>query len=80
MNREIRKAKLISRNVLEFVAYYSRFNPLYKLSYYKKRAFPHKERLVFIQRNELGNSRSLLGEKQRHDFSPFLGARTIIDD
>ena len=52
----------------------------YKLSYYKKRAFPHKERLVFIQRNELGNSRSLLGEKQRHDFSPFLGARTIIDD
>ena len=30
MNRKVRKVKLISRNVLESVAYYSRFNPLYK--------------------------------------------------
>ena len=29
MNKEIRKVKLISKNVLESVAYYSRFNPLY---------------------------------------------------
>ena len=30
MNKEIRKVKVISRNVLESVSYYSRFNPLYK--------------------------------------------------
>ena len=29
MNKEVRKVKLISKNVLESVAYYSRFNPLY---------------------------------------------------
>ena len=29
MNKLIRKVKLISRNVLESVAYYSKFNPLY---------------------------------------------------
>ena len=28
MNNSIRKVKLISRNILEFVAYYSRFNIL----------------------------------------------------
>ena len=29
VNKSIRKVKLISKNVLESVAYYSRFNPLY---------------------------------------------------
>ncbi len=29
MNKEVRKVKLISKNVLESVAYYSGFNPLY---------------------------------------------------
>jgi len=29
MNKEVRKVKLISKNVLESVAYYSRFNQLY---------------------------------------------------
>jgi len=29
MNKEIRKVKLISKNVLESLSYYSRFNPLY---------------------------------------------------
>jgi len=28
MNKEVRKVKLISKNVLESVVYYSRFNPL----------------------------------------------------
>ena len=31
MNKEIRKVKLISRNVLETLVYYSRFNILYTL-------------------------------------------------
>ena len=30
MNKEVRKVKLISKNVLESVAYYSRFNQLYQ--------------------------------------------------
>jgi len=29
MNKEIRKVKLISKNALESLVYYSRFNPLY---------------------------------------------------
>ena len=33
MNKEVRKVKLISRNVLESLVYYSKFNPLY---FYKK--------------------------------------------
>ena len=34
MNKEIRKVELISRNVLESLVYYSRFNPLYFSSDY----------------------------------------------
>ena len=37
MNKEIRKVKWISINVLESVAYYSRFNPLYSHLVLKKR-------------------------------------------
>ena len=29
MNKDTRKVKLISKNVLESLVYYSRFNPLY---------------------------------------------------
>ena len=32
MNKEFRKVKLISKNVLEPVAYYCRFNPLYHIA------------------------------------------------
>ena len=32
MNKEIRKVKSISKNVLEFVVYYSKFNLLYIFS------------------------------------------------
>ena len=41
MNKEVRKVKLISKNVLESVAYYSRFNSLYMLF------FPIEEKLMF---------------------------------
>jgi len=30
MNKEFRKVKIISKNVLESIVYYSGFNPLYK--------------------------------------------------
>ena len=39
MNKKIRKVKLISRDVLESLVYYSRFNSLYacgRLASYKK--------------------------------------------
>ena len=29
MNKEVRKVKLISKNILESILYYSKFNPLY---------------------------------------------------
>ena len=39
MNKEVRKVKLISKNVLEFTAYYSRFNPLYYVVYQTKKDY-----------------------------------------
>lgn len=33
MNKKIRKVKLISRDVLEFLVYYSRFNSLYATNF-----------------------------------------------
>jgi len=36
MNKEVRKVKLISKNVLEFLEYYSRFNLLYFDRTYEK--------------------------------------------
>ena len=50
MNKVIRKVKLISRNVLESVAYYSKFNPLY---------YPTKSSRDYIPQKEKATSPSL---------------------
>ena len=50
MNKVIRKVKLISRNVLESVAYYSKFNPLY---------YPTKPLRDYIPQKEKATSPSL---------------------
>ena len=44
MNKLIRKVKLISRNVLESVAYYSKFNPLYYPTKTSRDYIPQKNR------------------------------------
>ena len=40
MNKEVRKVKLNSKNVLEFMAHYSKFNPLYHLAQGVKTILP----------------------------------------
>ena len=39
MNKEIRKVKSISKNVLESVVYYSKFNRLYNKEFLKSKFF-----------------------------------------